>query len=706
MYSSFEHTAMTNTEGGIHAFLLSMSNVAGLGVIIVEASGKILFINDIYAQWLNVNKADPPENLKILQNNLFNHCFSNAKSTPFEENNFDFFEYNLERKGLKVKIACEILKIPLHENENQQVLLLTWFKNQTDLSIQESFPQDMIHSLISRAPIGILSIDHNWDCQFANEEVSQLTNYSHDELMGRGWTTLFDNKNDQLQEMINTLLCTGFAQIELELNQPCFGRRILQLDIRGNIENSNTLEHAVCAMIDVTDRVERQQEIHRLANYDSVTGLSNRLALKHQLERYLDIAKRLRNKIQLLFIDLDGFKTINDLYGHAFGDQVLIQVAGRLKSQVRQSDVISRFGGDEFIIVMPGDVPDDVVDGISDKINAALGQPYLINDIPVHLTASIGVASFIGETKSETMDTEVLVDELLKQADLAMYQAKNQGKNQFVRYNVDQGQEVTLAYSIGQLLPDAISEQKIHFYYQPIVNARTQETLGVEALLRWHDSKLGWINPETAIHVAETNGLIIPLQHYMLDQVISDFSYIVKCLDSHGNDIRLSVNICAIQLMNFKYTSVIFEKFDKSDIDIRRITLELTEGTLIENRSEVFGNLEFLIEKGFKIALDDFGTGFSSLSYLSHFPIDIVKLDKSFLLQIKNNKQQCALVSGCVHLIHSLDKLVVAEGIETEEDCNLLKAFSCDLIQGYFFSQALQRDELCDWIKGKVVIDN
>ncbi len=692
-----------HTEQDVDRLLRSLGEVSDLGVLVVEASGHVRFLNETMGRWLGWQARDVAPRLQALQPHLFNLCFGDQPADPKAPlTGFDFFTFTLKRKGLSEGLPCHGLKLPLMDSgaasEASSCVLLCWFRASHLEGQEGGTPEALIQALVGNAPIGILSLNQDWECQFANLEACQLCGMTREELEGRGWTALFEPHDDRLQGMIHDLLQSGVAQLEIALTQDVAGARVLQVDVRASLNEEGGLEHAVCALIDVTDRVERQQEIHRLANFDSVTGLHNRLAMKHQLERYLSLAKRLRQKVQIMFIDLDGFKTINDLYGHALGDQLLVQVAQRLTRQIRHSDTVARFGGDEFVIIMPGEIPDDVVDNIADKLNSVLRHPYIVSDVSLHLTASIGISSFQGDERSEHVATEILRDELLKQADLAMYAAKHKGKNQYRRFNIDHGEEITQAYTIGQKLPAAIENGVIDYHYQPILDSESGGVMGIEALMRWQDEKLGWVNPEVVINVAEANGKIIDLQHYMIHRVITQFDDLLRRLPQAQRGIRLSINICAIQLFDFKYAEFIVESFRASRFGCSQITLELTESTLIEDRPEVHSNIEYLRQQGFSIALDDFGTGYSSLSYLTKFPINIVKLDKSFISEMSAREQQYALIDGCIRLSHSLGMNVVAEGVETAKDLAKLKKMGCNFTQGYYHSKPLDSENLYAWI--------
>ncbi len=684
-------------------FLNGTAEIAGLGIILVNASDEVLFLNENVARWLDVSQqTETLPLLKQLQPTLAKECALLLDDSASRKKRIELLDFQLTRKGLSEPLLCSALCLPIAELTQRSrvpfVLVLAWFREGSSTAPVPNTQDALIRNLISKAPIGILSLNADWECDFANSEVSRLTELSKEELLSRGWTKLFSQHENFLHTLISEVLTQGYAQLELE-RYSAGHDRVLQLDVKGSINDEGELEHAVCAIIDVTDRVERQQEIHKLANYDSVTGLYNRLAMKHQLERYISLGKRLRQKIQVLFIDLDGFKTINDIYGHAIGDQVLVQAAQRLSRQVRQTDIVARFGGDEFVVIMPGEVPDEVVDNLAGKITAALRHPYLLEEVTLHLSASIGIASFLGDERAEFVADEILLDELMKQADMAMYSAKKNGKNQYIRYSTAHGEAISTAYHISQSLPSAITGEVIRFFYQPIIHNESESVASIEALMRWQDEKMGWMNPELVVDVAEANGLIIDLQHYMLHAVKNNFENLLEKSGGDKDSLRLSVNICAIQLFENKLSQFIADCFASSSFGCQRVTLELTESTLIEDRPEVASNLEYLKEQGFMIALDDFGTGYSSLSYLTKFPIDIVKLDKTFTRELMASSQQAALVKGCIELCHSLDKTVVAEGVETEEEREALLQMGCDYTQGYYYSRPVDAGTLYAWMK-------
>ncbi len=680
-------------------------NVRALGAVVINDNGLVLDVNQTFMNWSDSwYKPDslPLPKLSDLQPDLARKISRSMQDSSLGNETVDQFCFSLRHKGLSYPINCNALMIPLKEHKSGitgfSVLLICWFSELSNTVPAANDQESTVLALMNEMPIGIISLSSRMECTYANLEASHLTDLAEDALMGRGWTAIFEGQDDLLKALIVEVMRTGCSQADLCFESNAKNKRNLHLDIRAQLNETSGIDHAVCAIIDVTDRLNREREFDKLANYDSVTGLSNRIALKNHLESYISLAKRLGNKIQLLFIDLDGFKNINDLHGHQIGDEILIEVAQRLKHYVRECDLVARFGGDEFVIVLTNSSSDSVIDNLAQKVNVALRQPYLIGKLQLHLSASIGISCFNPDHHPESVSTGLVVDELFKQADLAMYAAKHQGKNKFCRFNSKDSREVTLSYSIGQLLPQALSNRQIVFAYQPILDVKTGAIKGLEALLRWNHESLGWINPELVINIAAADGMIIELQHYMIVSTIEQFEKLLSNYPALKNS-KLAINICAFQLFDFKYTQYIADSFNRSSFGCKRVTLEITESTLIDKQSEVLPNLNFLKSKGFTIAMDDFGTGYSSLSYLTRFPIDYVKMDKSFIYSLSERELQHSLVEGVITLCHSIGKEVVAEGVETDEDFQCLKKMNCDYTQGYLHSKPMCSEELIRWLE-------
>jgi len=668
-----------------------------LGFAELTTDGILIAFNQVFCTWTGLDSDDRSSSIHYCLPGIgkFLKKFQQQRrSTP----QFELISFPLKRRGLEEALQFEgIMLKKVDFQGSHRIYLFCWMK-QGISTIRTPQQDEALQNLLTSVPIGVISINSDWECEFVNQEFCVLTEHSEHQLLGRGWTSVFEKQNERLHELVSALLQKGAAQSEISVKIPGHKVRSLELDFRAYLDNNGSLSHAVGALVDVTERVERQNHIHRLANYDSVTGLHNRLSMQHQLERYLEVAQKLHQKVQVLFIDLDGFKTINDLYGHPVGDQLLKQVAQRILTQVRNTDIVARIGGDEFVILMPGNINDDVVDSIAKKLIDGIGEKFQIDEILIHVTCSIGVACYHGELDETNCEAQLLMDELLKQADIALYAAKQQGKNIYNRFSESQSDKITSMYQILQRLPEAVNDKRFYMNYQPIVSAATGELISVEALIRWKDDVLGPVRPDLFIDVAEAHGKIIEVQRCMVEQVGKNIHAFDCSLPDNITPLRVAINLSGLQLCDHDYLLSFLDHFRSLGIDSHRITLEITENMLIEDRPEILGQLEELIEMGFKLALDDFGTGYSSLSYLARFPIDYVKLDKSFVNRMEKDDRQGSLVDGVIKLSHSLGKKVIAEGVETRQQLSLLKTMDCDLIQGYLIAKPLSLTDLILWV--------
>lgn len=435
--------------------------------------------------------------------------------------------------------------------------------------------------------------------------------------------------------------------------------------------------------IDISARKEAEQRIIHLASHDSLTGLPNRDLLQDRVQQAIIQAQRVNHLAALLFIDLDYFKTINDSLGHDAGDLLLKEVAQRLVSSVRSEDTVARQGGDEFIVLLPSMSNAQDAGILAQKLLADLILPYQIRDKELHISASIGIAVFPDDGED--------VDSLLKNSDIAMYHAKDAGRNNYQFFTQTMNQLAAERLALGTDLRHALSRDELLLHFQPIVDIGSGKLAGIEALLRWQHPEHGLILPLKFIPLAEETGLIIPIGEWVLKSACTQ----LKAWQSQGYDVpRLAINLSAKQFRQKTLAQSIARILSELGVAADNIELEMTESLLMEDTDEVTENLKQLGEMGLGIAIDDFGTGYSSLSYLKRFTISTLKIDRSFVMDIATDPDDAAIVTAIIALAHSLQMKVIAEGVEAATQLDFLKQYGCDRYQGNHFSPALTAAEM------------
>lgn len=439
--------------------------------------------------------------------------------------------------------------------------------------------------------------------------------------------------------------------------------------------------HYVGSHIDIAARKAAEEEIKNLAFYDPLTRLPNRRLLYDRLEHILVSSARYAQKGVLLFIDLDNFKTLNDTLGHKFGDLLLQQVAQRLLSCVRESDTVARLGGDEFVLLLE-DLGDEVIDvaahaeAVGEKILATLGRPYSLDGQECLSTPSIGATLFDGEHK--------LIDELLMQADIAMYQAKMAGRNTLRFFNPQMQESINARSVLESELRIALEHQHFQLYYQIQVNSAHQP-IGAEALIRWIHPERGSISPVQFIPLAEEVGLILPIGQWVLETACMQLKKWEQ--DEFTRELTLSLNVSAKQFHQVDFASQVLETVRRHRINPKLLKLELTESMLVADIETIISCMRELNEIGIRFSLDDFGTGYSSLQYLKRLPLDQLKIDKSFVKDIAIDNNDKAIVNTIIAMAHSMGIDVIAEGVETEDQRSQLLQSKCGNFQGYLFSK-------------------
>jgi diguanylate cyclase (GGDEF)-like protein/PAS domain S-box-containing protein len=436
---------------------------------------------------------------------------------------------------------------------------------------------------------------------------------------------------------------------------------------------------------DVSERRRRDEHIKYLANYDMLTGLPNRNLLMNRLEQSLLQANRSHTKVALLFLDIDRFKYINDSFGHLYGDALLVEFAARLKLVLREVDTVARFGGDEFIIVLADIKEIGYADLVALKIINAFARPISVDGRDLHVTTSIGVSLY----PDHGNDAETL----LKNADVAMYKAKDRGRNGFQSYTSDMGTKALARMTLIHALRQALDKDEFELYYQPQIEFRSGRVNSMEALIRWHHPQLGFVPPSSFIELAEETGLIVPIGAWVMKTACMQAS----AWHLAGHRLSIAVNVSGQQFQQRNMLQLVRESLAMAGLEARYLELELTESLLMNDSDPIIDTLKELKTTGISLSIDDFGTGFSSLSYLSRFPIDVIKIDQSFIANLSGKMESASSVSitrAIIALAKAMGLKTIAEGVETQGQLDFLQQNGCDAMQGYYFSRPLPADQI------------
>ncbi|RDE24171.1 EAL domain-containing protein [Motiliproteus coralliicola] len=448
---------------------------------------------------------------------------------------------------------------------------------------------------------------------------------------------------------------------------------------------------------------QSQQRIQNLAYIDTLTGLPNRALFQRNLDQAVAQSERDNHTLALLFIDLDNFKPINDNMGHQAGDKLLRMIAQRLLLNLRSSDLaglidhehpdsnFSRLGGDEFTVLLPRLDAAHQAGIVAERIIGAVTQPFELDDQTIYIGASIGIALWPEDARS--------TEQLISHADQAMYEAKNRGKNCFKYFSPNIGQRSREMATIEQRLHLATENQAFELHYQPILETSSGQIRSFEALIRWNDEQLGRIPPDKFIPLAEQNGLIVEIGQQVLNQACEQLCQLHQ--QGYGS-IKMGINLSTRQLTRPQFASEVINTLDRYRLKPSDIYLELTETSVMKGQKQTVRNLSKLSRLGIQIAMDDFGTGYSSLSYLKRLPIDLLKIDRSFINQLENDSNP-AILSAIITMAHAMGLEVVAEGVELESQMRFLSDHNCDLVQGYLFSPPRPADGILELLQAQPV---
>jgi diguanylate cyclase (GGDEF)-like protein len=441
--------------------------------------------------------------------------------------------------------------------------------------------------------------------------------------------------------------------------------------------------------IDITKRKVAEERVQFLAYYDALTELPNRALLQDRLSKALASARRQKDKVALLFLDLDRFKDINDSLGHPLGDLLLQNVAERLKRCAREQDTVARLGGDEFLIVLTNvkEIADASV--AAERFMHAMTAEFVIQGHSLSISCSVGISMF----PENGTDSEILI----KNADAAMYRAKEGGRNNFRFFTEDMNAQGVERLTLENGLRLALDKKELFLVYQPQMDIATGTISGLEALLRWQHPELGLVPPDKFIRIAENCGLIVPIGEWVLRTACSQAR---KWQDEGIPAVSVAVNVSAVQFRQEDFCQLIRKVLDETGLAPQYLELELTENLLLANADVTFSVLQKLTDMGLTLAIDDFGTGYSNFTYLKQFRVRKLKIDRSFIRDVAVNPDDAAITTAIISMAKSLNLKVIAEGVEDEAQMSFLRAHKCDEIQGYYLSKPLAVDKVSDKLRG------
>lgn len=541
-------------------------------------------------------------------------------------------------------------------------------------------------SLLAHAPEAIFSTDLEGIVLSWNEAATRLFGFSADVAIGQPLAALFPGDQLTVIEALWRRALEGEPHVEQEISLLDERGVVLEMELVLTLMRDARSEPSGILMIarDITERKQAEQRIAFLAQYDALTSIPNRHLFQDRLSQAMLRAERDEHLIALMSIDLDRFKQINDTFGHTIGDRVLLETAQRIRQAVGEHDSVSRVGGDEFTVLVESACPVEKVEQLAKNVVAAFAKPLVVDSEEIFVAASVGIVLYPFNDDND-------MTSLLRCADTAAARAKAAGGNQYQFFTALQGVQADRRVHLESSLRRALERGECLLHYQPQLELGSGRIIGAEALLRWESPQWGLVLPAQFINVAEETGLIVELGKWVLREACrQNREWQLAGLPP----IRVAVNLSARQFQDPSLTNSVSEILRESGLDPNSLELEITESLLIENTLASSAALTELKKMGIQIAIDDFGTGYSSLNYLKHFPLNVLKMDASFIRSINSNKNDAAIASAVIALGKSLGLKVVAEGVETKAQLAFLQARRCDAIQGNYFSAALPPNEL------------
>jgi len=556
--------------------------------------------------------------------------------------------------------------------------------------ILQKYPS-LAQNVVENTADAILITDNRAKIIYVNDSFIKMTGYESSELLDKPASVISSDLHEKefYDALFDNVLKTAHFRGEVRVkrkNMEPYTSLVTISQIQNEYGNATNY---VAIARDITRQKEQEKEIHSLAFYDALTALPNRRLFENHLHDSISRAKRHKEKVAVIYMDLDNFKMINDSYGHKVGDKFLQEVTSRIKEAIREEDTLSRIGGDEFTLLL------EEINGLEDAAHAAeriieqIRKPYEIENNKFNSAVSLGISIYPDD--SEHYET------LLEYADKAMYHVKNSGKNNFEFYNSNMNQKAIERLQLENELLHAQERNELELHYQSKTNLKTMQVTCMEALVRWRRPNHGLMAPSGFIPIAKESDIIIKIGSWVLNEACAQ----TKRLNDAGNNLSVSVNISTRQINDDNFVNLIRDVLEKNGLDGKYLELEITERALLKEVDIVMTKISEVRKMGVKFSIDDFGIGYSSMNTLKRLQIDKIKIDESFIKNITNNIQDRAITAAIISLAHNLNIEVVAEGVEEEEQVKILQDLGCNIVQGYLFSVPAKIENFEDYIKQK-----